>query len=60
MYTAEQIVEAIKQRQADASDTLRAGDDPAYDPTASRAIVNEYNVLLIEIGAIKPDQAKSA
>jgi hypothetical protein len=60
MYTAEQIVETIKRRQADAWDTLHAGNDPAYDFTPAQAIVREYDELLIAIGAIRPEEAKNA
>lgn len=54
------LFKLIKRRQNESWDTLQVGTDPDYDPTVPRAIVNEYDSLLIEIGAIKPEEAKSA
>jgi hypothetical protein len=56
---AEQIISIIKKRQADFWDSMQIGD-ATYDITVPSAIVAEYDALLIEIGAIKREQAKSA
>ncbi len=54
------MVETIKRRQAEAWDIMHVGSDPSYDLTTTQAIVNEYDELLIEIGAIKRQEAESA
>jgi hypothetical protein len=56
---AAQIISIIRHRQAEFWDMLRV-NDAVYDSAIARAVVNEYDALLIEIGAIKPEEAKSA
>jgi hypothetical protein len=64
MHTAEQIVEAVKRRRDAAFDSqiLGSSSDPREYTAADvmRAIADEYDALLIEIGAIAPQEAKSA
>ena len=55
----EQIIDTIKRRRDEYWDNLYV-NDPAYDITAAQAIVREYDALLIEIGAIKQEEALSA
>jgi hypothetical protein len=64
MYTGEQIVEAIKRRRDSAFDSQIVGsasDQPEYTAAeVTRAIAEAYDSLLVEIGAITPQEAKSA
>jgi len=59
-----QIVEAIKQRRDQFWDRQTLGtasDPPAYsEAELARAVADEYDGLLIQLGVITPEQAKSA
>jgi 2-phospho-L-lactate guanylyltransferase (CobY/MobA/RfbA family) len=59
-----QIVEAIKQRRDlvwDRQVLGTASDLPLYsEAELARAIADEYDSLLVQLGAITPQQAKSA
>jgi len=59
-----QIVEAIKQRRDlvwDRQVLGTASDPPLYsEAELARAIADEYDSLLVQLGAITPQQAKSA
>jgi hypothetical protein len=59
-----QIVEAIKQRRDlfwDRQVLGTASDPLVYSEAAlARAIADEYDSLLVQLGAITPQQAKSA
>ena len=61
---ASQIVEAIKQRRDLFWDrqVLGTASDPLLYSEAelARAIADEYDSLLVQLGAISPQQAKSA
>ena len=61
---AAQIVEAIKQRRDLFWDrqVLGTASDPLVYSEAelARAIADEYDSLLVQLGAITPQQAKSA
>jgi hypothetical protein len=59
---AAQIISTIKRRQDEFWDKQIAPDgDPVYsEAELARAISDEYDSLLIEIGAIKPSEAKNA
>jgi hypothetical protein len=59
-----QIVEAIKQRRDlfwDRQVLGTASESPLYsEAELARAIADEYDSLLVQLGAITPQQAKSA
>ena len=59
-----QIVEAIKQRRDlfwDRQILGTASDPPVYsEAELAKAIADEYDSLLIQLGVITPQQAKSA
>jgi len=55
---AAQIVEAIKQRDGQTLDTA-SGPLVYSEAELARAIADEYGSLLIQLGAITPQQAKS-
>ena len=61
---AAQIVEAIKQRRDmfwDRQALGTASDPPVYsEAELARAIADEYDSLLIQLGVITREQAKSA
>jgi len=61
---AAQIVEAIKQRRDQFWDRQTLGiasDPPVYsEAELMRAVADEYDSLLIQLGVITPEQAKSA
>jgi len=61
---AAQIVEAIKQRRDmfwDRQALGTASDPPVYsEAELARAIADEYDGLLIQLGVITREQAKSA
>jgi hypothetical protein len=61
---ATQITGIIRRRRDAAFDSQILGyaDDPLTYTAAdlTRAIADEYDSLLIEIGAIRPEEAKSA
>jgi hypothetical protein len=56
---ANEIVAVIKKRWDDWFDCLLV-NDPRFDLTTASHIVQEYDSLLIEIGAIKSEEAKFA
>lgn len=64
MTSASEIVEVIKRRRDLAWDRQIVGstsDDPAYsEADLARRVADEFDDLLIEIGAITPEQRKSA
>ena len=59
-----QIVEAIKKRRDLFWDrqVLGTASDPLLysEPDLARSIADEYDSLLVQLGAISPQQAKSA
>ena len=59
-----QIVDAIKQRRDlfwDRQVLGTASDPPLFSEAAfARAIADEYDSLLVQLGAISPQQAKGA
>jgi len=61
---APHIIEIIKQHRDDFWDRQTIGcesDDPVYsEPELARLMADEYDRLLIQIGAITPSEAKSA
>jgi hypothetical protein len=61
---AMQIVEAIKQRRDrfwDRQTFGTASDPPVYsEAELARAIADEYDSLLVQLGVITPQQAMSA
>jgi hypothetical protein len=62
MMSASEIVEAIKRRRDAFWDRQITSDDPPIYSEAdlARAKADEYDNLLVEIGAITPQEAKSA
>jgi hypothetical protein len=64
MMNASEIVEVIKRRRDSFWDLQIEGtssDDPVYSGAdLARAKADEYDDLLVEIGAITPQEARSA